>query len=52
MALGRNGLTIRGDQRVNCEHYRRRVNSTVLSPVSSCTLLCMALNIRGMQSSV
>ncbi|CAI9548261.1 unnamed protein product, partial [Staurois parvus] len=36
-------------------HFQERelyVNNTVLSPVSSCTLLCMALHIRAIQSSV
>ncbi|CAI9622034.1 unnamed protein product, partial [Staurois parvus] len=28
------------------------VNKTVLSPVSSCTLLCMAVHSTAMQSSV
>ncbi|CAI9533989.1 unnamed protein product [Staurois parvus] len=28
------------------------VNDTVLSPISSCTLLCMALHNRAVQSSV
>ncbi|CAI9568281.1 unnamed protein product [Staurois parvus] len=36
-------------------HFQERdlcINNTVLSPVSSCTLLCMALDSRATQSSV
>ncbi|CAI9578035.1 unnamed protein product [Staurois parvus] len=43
-------------QMVIAEHYRRGrelyVNNTVLSLVSSCTLLCMVLHSRTIQSSV
>ncbi|CAI9536487.1 unnamed protein product, partial [Staurois parvus] len=38
------------------EYYRRGrdlcINNTDLSPLSSCTLLCMALHSRAIQNSV